>query len=47
MITQQKPYRFCATNDEAVDKWIGAVQTVIKRAKEKERERLREAGIGS
>lgn len=40
IITEEKTYRFCAPDEEALDKWLGALKSQIARKKESNRRKL-------
>ena len=40
IITEEKTYRFCAPNEEALDKWLGSLKSQVARRKENNRKRV-------
>jgi hypothetical protein len=39
VITEERNYRFCATSEEELAKWVGAFKSLLKKRRENERER--------
>ncbi len=40
IITEEKTYRFCAPNEEALNKWLGSLKSQLARRKDNSRNKL-------
>lgn len=46
VITEERNYRFCASSEEELDKWVGAFKSLLKKRRESEREREQARAAG-